>query len=79
MWWMFEKLFEKGPGVFYAYSRGNRNLDGKVSINRDTKEIELVSPSSDDAGIQFAEDKAIEKASLMIQYKYPQQRQVACG
>lgn len=79
MWWIFEKLIEKDAVVFYAYSRGNRNLDGKVSINRKTKEVELVTPSADDAGSDYAEYKAIEKASLMIKYGYPQQRQVACG
>ena len=79
MWWLFEKLFENGPVVFYAYSRGNRNLDGRLTINRKTKEIELINPSADDAESQYAKEKAIEKASLMIDYKYPQQRQIACG
>lgn len=79
MWWIFEKISDIGQNVLYAYSRGNRNLDGRISINRVTQEITMIQPSADDAGIKFAEDKAIEKASWMIDYDFPPDRQIACG
>ena len=79
MWWMFEKISDTGSIVLYAYSRENRNLDGRISINRDTHEIIMIQPSAEDSGIKFAEDKAIEKAWRIIALGYPDHRQIACG
>ena len=79
MWWMFEKISEMNSIVLYAYSRENRNLDGRISINRDTQEIILIQPSSEDAGSEFAENKAVEKAWRIIALGYPDHRQIACG
>ena len=79
MWWMFEKISEIDSIVLYAYSRENRNLDGRISINRNTQEIILIRPSAEDAGSEFAENTAIEKAWRIIAMGYPDRRQIACG
>lgn len=39
MWWMFEKISVIDDIIVYAYSRGNRDLDGRISINKKTNEI----------------------------------------
>ena len=76
---MFEKLSENGNIVLYAYSRESRDLDGRITINKDTHEITLQRAYSKDAGSAFAEEKAIEKAWYIIDLGYPDHRQIACG
>ena len=79
MWWMFKKLSEAGSIVMYAYSRENHNLDGRISINRDTEDIVMVQPSEKDKSSAFSRDKALQKAWWMIKEGYPDSRQIACG
>lgn len=79
MWWLFEILSETDHDVLYAYSRENRQLDGRVSITKKTGDIRLVSPCAGDNGSAFAQQKALDKAYLMIRDGYPKHRMVACG
>ena len=79
MWWLFERLSESQNVVLYAYSRENRNLDGRVSIDTLTEEASLIQPSSEDAGSSFCERKALEKALRLINRGYPQHEMIACG
>lgn len=79
MWWLFEKIAKNGAVVLYAYSRGNRNLDGRIEINSETGAIEMITPSNGDAGNEYAEQKAVQKATLMAKKGFPQHMQIACG
>lgn len=79
MWWLFEKLAENSNEIIYAYSTGNRNLDGRISINPDTKEITIIKPCADDENSKYAKNTAVLKAYRIIELGYPQHEQIACG
>ena len=79
MWWMFEIISVIDDIIIYAYSRGNRDLDRRISINKKTNEITLIQPCSVDEGSDFAEEKEIEKAWYIIDLGYPENKQIACG
>ena len=79
MWWMFEKLNEENGIVLYAYSRENRDLDGRIQIKKASEEVEMVKPCTGDEGSKFAVAVALEKACHIITIGYPDRKQVACG
>lgn len=79
MWWLFEKLTETDTRVDYAYSRENRVLDGRISIDKTTQEITLVKPGSNDVDSRFAQETLLQKTWRIIRLGYPQHEQIACG
>ena len=78
MWWLFEKISDTAKTALYAYSRETRDLDGQIIIDKRTREIMLLRPCASDCDSQFSQDKAIEKAYIMIRLNYPDHWQVAC-
>lgn len=79
MWWIFDKISQIGDVVLYAYSRESRDLDGRISINQNSKEITLVRPCAADFNSAFNQEVAVEKAWRIIALGYPDHRQIACG
>jgi hypothetical protein len=79
MWWLFEKVSQINGTVLYAYSRGNRNLDGRISIEQKTKDITMVQPCAADVDSAYSQRAALEKTWRIIALDYPDHRQIACG
>lgn len=78
MWWLFEKKDESDLHVLYAYSRGNRALDGLVRMNKHTSSVEVVKACKADGSKENAED-ALEFLYGLQEEGFPQHRQIACG
>lgn len=78
MWWMFEKLDDSVDFVLYAYSRGTKELDGRIKYDKTNESIQVITPCHGDSS-EFAIGKAIERMHNLADNGFPQQKMIACG
>ncbi len=79
MWWYYEKISETSDVVLYAYSRENRNLDGRIKIDKKTGEAQMIQPSVEDVDGEFAQKAACRKTYHLMKENFPDNRMIACG
>jgi len=79
MWWYYEKISETADTMIYAYSRENRNLDGRMKIDRKTGKAEMLQPSAEDVDSTYAQKAACRKAYQLMKSNFPVNKMIACG
>ena len=79
MWWMFEKRKETENFVEYAYSRGDRSLDGLLLYDKLTEKVSAIRPCSSDKTPPNSPRYAFEHIYTLKEAGFPDRRQIACG
>lgn len=79
MYWCY-KLVEKTESQYiYAYSRGNKELDGLICYDINTKKPTLIRACAADVGMNRSSDGAIARFRKVVKRNFPAECSVCCG
>lgn len=79
MHWWYKFIEKDETGYKYAYSCGNKELDGIIAYYPATKEAEIVKASATDGGYAKAHDRSLSHFFIVVSEGFPEERHVCCG
>lgn len=79
MRWFFKVIAETVDEFVYAYSRENREFDGRIRINKKSGSATIEYPSAEDANSDFAQTVVCAKAYRLKMNNFPDALSVCCG